>query len=84
MSDTVDLARVPSEFERLEYPVTRDDAATAFADTTVALADDEANLGRHISDLGSDAFGSPDDLFDELRESLPAAAVDDAGPDRGA
>jgi hypothetical protein len=71
MSDRVKLARVPSQFETLRYPVTREDAAAEFADTTVTFADEEENLGRYISDLGSDSFRSPDDLFDELRSALP-------------
>jgi hypothetical protein len=83
MSERVKLSRVESAFGRLDYPVTRDDAAAAFADVTVLLADREANLGELVSELGSDAFHGPDELFDELQSALPAEAVGEPGQPDG-
>ncbi|MFB6255967.1 MAG: hypothetical protein ABEH58_04440 [Haloplanus sp.] len=71
MSERVKLGRVESLFEQLDYPVTRDDAAAEFADTTVTFADGEANLGELVSEVGSDAFHGSDELFAELQNVLP-------------
>jgi len=83
MSERVKLSRVESTFERLDYPVTRDDAAAEFADVTLLLADGEANLGELVSELGSDAFHGPDELFDELQNVLPVEAVGEPGQSDG-
>jgi hypothetical protein len=79
-NERVPLSRVESAFERFDYPVTRDDAAAELVDVTLTLANDEANLGALISELGSDAYHDPGELSVELRESLPGDGTD--GPDR--
>jgi hypothetical protein len=83
MTEHVKLSRVESAFERLDYPVTRDDAAAAFADVTVDYADGESNLGELVSELGSDAFHGPDELFSELQNVLPVEAVGEPGQSDG-
>jgi hypothetical protein len=83
MSERVKLSRVESAFERLEYPVTRDDAAAAFAGVTLAYADGEANLGELVSEMGSDAFHAPDDLHADLQNVLPVEAVGEPGQSDG-
>jgi len=83
MSERVKLSRVESAFERLDYPVTRDDAAAAFADVTLTFADGDENLGELVSEMGSDAFHTPDDLHAELRNVLPAEAVGEPGKSEG-
>jgi len=83
MSERVKLSRVESQFERLDYPVTRDDAAAEFVDTTVTFADGEANLGELVSEVGSDAFHGPDELFAELQNVLPVEAVGEPGQSDG-
>jgi len=83
MSERVKLNRVESAFERLDYPVTRDDAAAEFVDVTVTFADGEANLGELVSELGSDAFHGPDGLYAELQNALPAEAVGEPGQSDG-
>jgi hypothetical protein len=83
MGDTVKLGRVESRFAELSYPVTRDDAAAAFADTTVTFADGEANLGVLISETQSDAFYGPDELAAELNNALPVEAVGEPGQSEG-
>jgi len=83
MTERVKLSRVQSTFERLDYPVTRDDAAAEFADVTLLLADGESNLGELVSELGSDAFHSADELFEELQSVLPVEAVGEPGQSDG-
>ena len=83
MADTVNLGRVRSRFEELSYPVTRDDAAAAFADVTVQYADGESNLGVLVSEMGSDSFGDPDELVAELNTVLPVEAVGEPGQSDG-
>jgi len=83
MSERVKLSRVESEFERLDYPVTRDDAAAEFVDVTVTFADGEANLGELVSEVGSDAFHGPDELYAELQNVLPVEAVGEPGQSEG-
>jgi hypothetical protein len=82
-SERVKLSRVESAFERLDYPVTRDDAAAEFADVTLTYADGESNLGALVSELGSDAFHGPDELFAELQNALPIEAVGEPGQSEG-
>jgi hypothetical protein len=83
MTERVKLSRVDSVFERLDYPLTRDDAAAEFADVTVTFADGEANLGELVSEVGSDAFHGPDELFAELQNVLPVGAVGEPGQSEG-
>jgi len=83
MSERVKLSRVESLFEQLDYPVTRDDAAAEFANVTVTFADGEANLGELVSEVGSDAFHGPDELFAELQNVLPIEAVGEPGQSEG-
>jgi len=83
MSERVKLSRVESAFERLDYPVTRDDAAAEFADVIVTFADGEANLGELVSEVGGDAFHGPDELHAELQNVLPVEAVGEPGQSDG-
>lgn len=83
MEDQVKLSRVETRLEELSYPVTRDDAATELADVTVLMADGEANLGAVISELGSDSFSGPSELYEELQGSLPMGAVGEPGQSDG-
>jgi hypothetical protein len=88
MADRLDRDRMETRFEALTYPVTRDDAAAAFRDVTVGVDGGEANLGRVISEVGSDAFRTAADLTGEveaaLAEEYGAPAGDDAADDGGA
>jgi hypothetical protein len=83
MTDTVKLSRVESRFEDLSYPVTRDDAAAAHAETTVTFADGEENLGVLISETYSDTFHGPDELLTALNNTLPVEAVGEPGQSDG-
>ena len=69
--DRVDRKRLEAHLDDLTYPVTRADAAAAFAETQVGTDDDATNLGRLISEVGSDVFYDPDELADELEPTLP-------------
>jgi hypothetical protein len=75
--EQVDRDRLENHLDDLSYPVTRADAAAAFAETEVVTGDDAANLGRLISEVGSDAFRSSAELADELDPELPTRG--DAG-----
>jgi len=83
MSERVKLSRVETLFEDLDYPVTRDDAAAEYVDVTVTFADGEANLGELVSEVGSDAFHGPDELFAELQNVVPIEAVGEPGQSDG-
>jgi hypothetical protein len=83
MSERVKLSRVETLFEELDYPVTRDDAAAEYVDVTITFADGEANLGELVSEVGSDAFHGPDELFAELQNVLPVEAVGEPGQSEG-
>jgi hypothetical protein len=83
MSERVKLSRVETLFEELDYPVTRDDAAAEYVDVTVTFADGEANLGELVSEVGSDAFHGPDELYAELQNVLPVEAVGEPGQSDG-
>jgi hypothetical protein len=54
----------------LTYPVTRAEAAAALADTEVEVEGTERNLGRLVSQAGSDAFHDPEHLVDDLNVVL--------------
>jgi hypothetical protein len=81
--ETIKLARVEERFADLDYPVTRADAAAAFADVRVTFAEGDANLGRLISDVGSDVFDGPDELAAELQNVVPIGAVGEPGQSDG-
>jgi len=83
MGERVKLSRIESTFERLEFPVTRDDAAAELVDVTVIFADGEANLGELVSEMGSDAFHGPDELHSELQNVLPVEAAGELGQSDG-
>jgi hypothetical protein len=72
MTERIDPDRMETRFEALTYPVTRDDAAAAFRDVTVSVEGDEVNLGRVISEVGSDAFRTAGDLTAEVEAALVA------------
>jgi hypothetical protein len=77
MPAEVKLSRVESLFAELRYPVTRADAAAEFADTTVRFPDGDANLGKLVSEVGSDSFTGPEELFAELQNVAPVEDVGD-------
>lgn len=83
MDQTVKLSRVQTVLLELEYPITRNDAAVEFEDITVLLADGEANLGKLVSETGSDTFGSMDELEGELFSVLPVEAIGEPGQSEG-
>jgi hypothetical protein len=75
MAREVKLSRVDEVLDALSYPIPRDDAAIELEEVTVLLADGEANLGELVSETGSDAFSSRDDLKTEIHNTLPREAV---------
>lgn len=83
MTDRVKIARVTSVLKEIEYPVGREAAAAAFDDTTLILADGEADLGELIGETGRDSFDSADDLTTELHNVVPIEAVGEPGQSDG-
>ncbi|MFP9193698.1 hypothetical protein [Natronosalvus vescus] len=73
--DEVKLSRVEQILEELPYPVSRAEAASAFDDVTLLLADGETNLGDAIADTHSDEYDSADALEDSLYNVLPREAI---------
>lgn len=83
MTETVKYSRVNELFERLDYPVTRDEAAAEFRDVTVRFADGEGNLGELVSAVGSDSFADADELFADLNNAVPVEALGEPGQSEG-
>ncbi|KTG10214.1 hypothetical protein AUR64_11555 [Haloprofundus marisrubri] len=83
MSETVKLSRVDSALERLTYPVARDEAADAYADTTLTFADGQANLGELVSETHSETYRSSEELSEELYNVLPVEALGEPGQSDG-
>ena len=79
----VKLSQVESLFEDLDFPVTRGEAAAEFSDTTVQLADGEANLGEMLSEAQAERFHGADELYAELNNTLPIEAVGEPGQSDG-
>ena len=71
----VNLSRVETVLEDLEYPVTNDEAAREFDDVTLLLADGERNLGSLVERSDRDRFESADDVKSALHNVLPREAV---------
>ena len=71
----VNLSRVETVLEDLEYPVTNDEAARELDDVTLLLADGERNLGSLVERSDRDRFESVDDVKSALHNVLPREAV---------
>ncbi|MFD1512035.1 DUF5789 family protein [Halomarina rubra] len=75
MSRDVKLSRVQAVLAEVEYPASRETAASAFDDVTLLLADGETNLGTAVRDLSTEEFDSAEDLEAEVYSTLPRNAV---------
>ncbi|MWG35213.1 DUF5789 family protein [Halomarina oriensis] len=75
MSRDVKLSRIQAVLAEVDYPTTRETAASAFDDVTLLLADGETNLGSVVRDVQTDEFESVDDLEAEVYGTLPRNAV---------
>jgi len=83
VTDRIKINRVQNVLDRLEYPQPRVDAADAFDDVTLVLADGEANLGELIAATDRERFESGDDLCTELNNVMPIEAVGEPGQSDG-
>ncbi|QLG62158.1 DUF5789 family protein [Halorarum salinum] len=81
--DRVRLSRVESRLDDLQYPISREDAAEHFADTTLTYADGEENLGDRILDCRSESFADLDELVSDLYNILPVEALGEPGQSEG-
>jgi hypothetical protein len=75
MDSEVKLSRIDDAFERLEYPVSAEEASSEFSDVTLLLADGERNLGELIGRTDRERFDAADDLKTALHNVLPREAV---------
>lgn len=82
MTETVGYSRLPTLLERLDYPVTRDDAAES-REVTARFADGERNLGELVSEVGGDSFADADDPSIERNNAVPIGAVGEPGQSGG-
>lgn len=75
MASTLKLNEIEVAFETLAFPVTSEDAAREFDDTTLMLADGERNLGSLLRRTQPDRFETAGELESELHNVLPREAV---------
>lgn len=75
MARTVEFRQLDEVLAELAYPVSREEAAAAFDDTTVLLADGEVNLGDVIAGVSSAEFSSSADLLPDIHNNLPRRSV---------
>ena len=77
MAERVELSRLATALENLDYPLTRADAATALQGTTLVHPGGEDDLGALVSETGPDAFDGPDDVVAALHDVMPVSAPGD-------
>lgn len=75
MTREIKMSHLQDALDDLEYPIARSDAAAAFEDATLLLADGTAPLDALIKDASSERFASSDELANELHNTLPRSAV---------
>ena len=75
MTRDVRLSRVQAVLAEVDYPTSRETAASTFDDVTLLLADGETNLGAAVRDLGTEEFASAEELEAEVYSTLPRNAV---------
>ena len=66
----VELGRVRSALEELDYPVTRPDAAEALQGTTLVYGGGTDDLGALVSEAGGDSFDSAAAVESALHDVL--------------
>ncbi|MCX2819155.1 hypothetical protein EGH25_07290 [Haladaptatus sp. F3-133] len=77
------LNEIHGLLEELEYPVTGEEAIESIGETTLLLADGEESLGRVISEINDESFGSATELEEEIYANLPTEAVGEPGQSEG-
>lgn len=75
MSREIKMSHLQDALDELEYPVNRADAAEAFEDATLLLADGTESLDALIENASSDRFASREELVSDLHNTLPRSAV---------
>ncbi|MDX1747551.1 MAG: hypothetical protein R3324_16575 [Halobacteriales archaeon] len=83
MQAELKLNSLLEQFETLQYPLDREQAAAEFSDSTLLMADGETNLGDLINDAYTPEFESAEDMFVELQTVLPIEAVGEPGQSDG-
>ncbi|ELZ86013.1 hypothetical protein C453_09358 [Haloferax elongans ATCC BAA-1513] len=83
MNKPIKLSHLRATLQDISYPVERHDAANAFDGVTILLADGDADLGALIRDCVTDEFDDPMDLYYELHNAMPIAALGEPGQSDG-
>ncbi|QLH77923.1 hypothetical protein HZS55_11720 [Halosimplex rubrum] len=71
----LDLAELGEYLEQFDYPVDREELASACEDVEVELAEGDRNLGGLLADASADRFESADDAYTAVQNDLPREAV---------
>lgn len=69
------MSHLEDALDELDYPIARDEGSAHFDETTLLLADGEANLGELIAKVPAETFSSRADLEADLHAVLPRSAV---------
>lgn len=83
MDRDIHLTEIRTVLEELQYPLTKEDAATTLADVTVLYADGEEPFPDLVGRTTSEEFDSATELETDLRESAPVEAIGEPGQSEG-
>jgi len=71
MASEVGIADVEEVLEGLDYPLSREEAATALDGVTVQRGGDETDLGELVSMVGAESFEDREALREEIHSYVP-------------
>jgi len=75
MPRDVKLNRLETVLEEVDYPVSKEGAASSFGNVSLRLADGEVGLAETIDRSHEHTFDSVEELAAEVRSLLPQHAV---------
>lgn len=71
MASEVGIADVEEVLEGLDYPLSREEAATALDGVSVLREGGETDLGELVSMVGRESFEDQDELREEIHSYVP-------------
>jgi hypothetical protein len=83
MNDTVKFSRLYERLDALDYPISREEAATACRGETLTFADGQRDLGDLLSGLDDARFEAASELHETLQAELPTEALGEPGQSDG-
>ena len=83
MNKSIKLSHLRTVLQDISYPVERREAASAFDGVTILMADGNADLGALIRECVTDEFADSMDLYYELHNAMPIAALGEPGQSDG-